>query len=123
MAFMIPSSVQTWTQVHHAQLPLWNPYNVLGTPLAFNWQSATFGLTSLVGYLVPVRLAYTVGIVLSILIAGTGAYVFGRVLGLSIIACAFTGTIFELSGPFVGWLGWPMAGISPGQGGCSRWRC
>ncbi len=109
IAFMIPSSVQTWTQVHHAQLPLWNPYNVLGTPLAFNWQSATFGLTSLVGYLVPMHLAYTVGIVLSILIAGTGAYVFGRVLGLSIIACAFTGTIFELSGPFVGWLGWPMA--------------
>ena len=83
----------------------------MGTPLAFNWQSATFSVTSVVGYLFPVRLAYSVAILLSILIAGTGAYVFGRVLGLGIVASAFAGTIFELSGPFVGWLGWPLASV------------
>ena len=47
---MIPWTQLAWTQVHHAQLPLWNPYTALGMPLAFNWQSATFSLPSLVGY-------------------------------------------------------------------------
>ena len=43
IAQMIPWTSLAWTQVHHGQLPLWNPYNGLGMPLAFNWQSATFG--------------------------------------------------------------------------------
>src|SRR5579872_1423681 len=39
---IIPGSMLAWTQVHHGVLPLWNPYSVLGMPLAFNWQSAPF---------------------------------------------------------------------------------
>ncbi|MGH9080777.1 MAG: hypothetical protein ACRDYE_12025, partial [Acidimicrobiales bacterium] len=35
---IIPWSSLVWTQVHHGHLPLWNPYNGLGLPLAFNWQ-------------------------------------------------------------------------------------
>ena len=44
IAQMIPWTSLAWTQVHHGHLPLWNPYNGLGMPLAFNWQSAVFGL-------------------------------------------------------------------------------
>ena len=57
---MIPWTTLAWTQVHHGQLPLWNPYSALGMPLAFNWQSATFSLPNLIGYLFPVRFMYTV---------------------------------------------------------------
>ncbi len=108
---MIPWSTLTWTQVHHGQLPLWNPFSGFGMPLAFNWQSAPFSLPSLVGYLVPARYAFTVGVIVTLLVAGTGAYVLARVLGLSLIASVMAGTFFELSGPFLGWLGYPLGAV------------
>ena len=106
---VIPFLTLAWTQVHHGHLPLWNPYSGLGLPLAFNWTSAPFGLPALVGYLVPVRFAFTVGVATTVVIAGTGMYVFGRVLGLGILGSAMAATVFELSGPVAGWLGWPVA--------------
>src|ERR1700722_10603709 len=44
IAQMITWTSLVWTQVHHGQLPLWYPFSGLGMPLAFNWQSAPFGL-------------------------------------------------------------------------------
>jgi hypothetical protein len=107
----IPWTSLAWTQVHHGSLPLWNPYTALGLPLAFNWQSATFSLPALVGYLVPLHLAYTVSVLVTLAIAGTGVYVLGRVLGLGVLGCTMAATVYELSGPFMGWLGWPVAGV------------
>ncbi len=107
----IPWTSLAWTQVHHGQLPLWNSYSALGMPLAFNWQSATFSLPSVVGYLFPLHLAYTVQVVTTLVVAGTGAYVFTRLLGVGVLGCAMAGTVFELSGSFFGWLGWPMASV------------
>ena len=37
---IIPWSRLAWTQVHQGHLPLWNPYEGLGMPLAFGWQAA-----------------------------------------------------------------------------------
>ena len=104
----IPWTAMAWTQVHHGFLPLWNPYSGLGTPLAFNWQSATFSLPMLVGYMVPLNYAYTVEVIATMVIAGTGVYVLGRVLRLGVIGCVFAATVFELSGPLMAWLGWPQ---------------
>ena len=73
----IPWTTLAWTQVHQGHLPLWNPYSALGMPLAFNWQSATFSVPALVGYLVPVRLAYTVQVIVTLIVCGTGVYVLG----------------------------------------------
>jgi hypothetical protein len=111
IAEMISWSTQAWTQVHHGHLPLWNPLSGLGLPLAFNWQSAVFSLPALIGYLLPLHLAYTAQIIITLVIAGTGAYALARVLGLGVIACATAGTIYELSGSFMGWLGWPHAAV------------
>ncbi len=108
---MIPWTTLAWTQVHHGHLPLWNPYSALGMPLAFNWQSATFSLPSLLGYLAPLHLAYTVQVLTTLVIAGTGVYVLGRVMGLGVPGCVMAGTVYELSGPFFGWLGWPVASV------------
>ena len=93
---MIPWTQLAWTQVHHAQLPLWNPYTALGMPLAFNWQSATFSLPSLVGYLVPLRLAFTAQVLTTLVVAGSGAFVLGRLMRMSVLAATFAGTVFEL---------------------------
>jgi hypothetical protein len=106
-----PWTALAWSQVHHGVLPLWNPYGGLGTPLAFNWQSAPFGLPALIGYAAPLQYAYTVGVAVSVVVAGTGAYFLGRVLHLGTVGCVMAGTVFELSGPFVGWLGWPHASV------------
>ena len=108
---LIPWTNLAWTQVHHGHLPMWNPYSALGTPLAFNWQSSAFSLPALVGYLVPMRMAYTVQVLVTVFVAGTGVYVLGRVLRLNVMACALAGTAFELSGSFVGWIGWPVASV------------
>jgi len=108
---MIPWTTLAWTQVHHGQLPLWNPYSVLGMPLVFNWQAAAFGLPALVGYLFPVQLAYTAGVLVTLLVAGTGVYALGKTLRLSVVACALAGTVYELGGSFFSWLGWPIASV------------
>ena len=108
---LVPWTTQVWTQVHHGTVPLWNPYSALGLPLAFNWQAAPFSLPTLVGYVFPVHLAFTVQIVVTLLTAGTGVYVFARALGLSVLACTFAAIAFELSGPFMGWLGQPVAAV------------
>ncbi len=108
---IIPWATLAWTQVHHGQLPLWNPYGALGMPLAFNWQTAAFSVPSLVGYLFPLRLAFSVQVVVTLVIAGTGVYALCRVLRLGSLASVFAGTIFELSGPMIGWLGWPHSAV------------
>jgi len=107
----IPWTVLQWTQVHHGHLPLWNPYSLLGMPLAFNWLSSSFSVPTLVSYLFPLGLAYTVQIVVTLVIAGTGAYVLGRVLGLGRIGSVMAATVFELSGPMLGFLGWPQVQV------------
>lgn len=108
---MIPWTALTWTQVHAGVLPLWNPGVLNGTPLAFNWQSSAFSLPALVSYLVPLRLAYTCQVLLTLWIAGTGAYVAARSLRLGVLGAVFAGVVFELGGPFVSWLGWPVASV------------
>ena len=111
IAEMIPWTALSWTQVHAGHLPLWNPYSALGTPLAFNWQSAAFSLPALVGYALPERLDFTTQVLATLAIAGVGAYTFARVLRLGVIAAVVAGTVYELSGPMMGFLGWPIAGV------------
>ena len=102
----IPWKALAWTQVHSGHLPLWNPYNVLGMPLAFNWESAPFSLSALVGYLAPLRLVFTISVVSSLVIGGTGVYVLCRVLRVGVLGAAMAGTVYELSGPFMNLLSW-----------------
>jgi len=108
---MIPWTQLAWTEVHSGHLPLWNAYSGLGAPLAFNFQTAAFSLPALIGYLFPVHLASTVQVVSALLIAGSGTYVLGRLLGLGALSSAMAATVFELSGPLVGWLGWPVGWV------------
>ncbi len=108
---LIPWSNEVWRQVHQGHLPLWNPYGGLGMPLAFNWQSAPLSLSSVVGYLAPIKYAFTVGVIVNIVVAGSGAYLLGRVLRMGVLASAAVGTVFELSGPITAWLGFPFSAV------------
>lgn len=106
----IPWQVLAWTQVHAGHLPLWNPYSLLGLPLAFNFQAAPFSIAVAVGYLFPLRLAHSAAIVARLLIAGSGTYVLCRVLRLRTLSALFAATIYELSGGLTVWLGTYEAG-------------
>ncbi len=110
--YFAPLTNLAWHQVHSGQLPLWNPYNVLGMPLAFSWQSGVFSVPVLLSYLVPVHDAYTVIVLAKLLIAGAGAYTLCRVLGMGALSAAFGGTVFELSGPMLHYSGWAMTGVT-----------
>ena len=112
----IPWSTLAWTQVHQGNLPLWNPLNGLGVPLAFNWQSGVFSLPALVGYVMPLRLAFTTGVLVTVVVAGSGAYVFARVLRLGVMASTLVGTVFILSGPMFSFLGWADTSVGSWMG-------
>ena len=111
LSAIMPWTVLATSQVHHGFLPLWNSFGALGSPLAFNWQSAVFSFPALVGYLFPAHLSYTISIIVTIIVAGTGGYTFSRLVGIGVIGSAMAGTVFELGGPFIGWLGWPHAAV------------
>lgn len=108
---MIPWTDLSWLQVHSGHLPFWNPFAGLGLPLAFNFQAASFSLTTAVSYLFPLHLAYTVTVVAKLLVGGTGVLFLGRVLNLRFLAATLAGTVFELSGAFTAWSGWPHDGV------------
>ena len=114
--YFLPFLNLAWHQVHAGHLPLWNPYNLLGTPLAFNWQSGVFSIPDLVAYLFPLTYAYTALVAVKLVIAGTGAYVLCRVLRLGPLPAAFGGVAFELSGPMLHYSGWAMTSVTAWSG-------
>ena len=108
---VVPWAQAAWTQVHGGHLPLWIRGEALGMPLAFNFGSGAFGLPALVSYLAPLGAVLWVQVLVSLIVGGTGAYLFGRLMGLHPVACAFAGTTWVLSGPFIGYLGLPSTSV------------
>jgi hypothetical protein len=108
---VVPWIQAAWIQVHHGHLPLWVRGEALGMPLAFNFGSGAFSFPALISYITPLRVVFWVQILVSLIVGGTGAYFFGRVMRLHPIACAFAGTTWILSGPFFGYLGLPDTSV------------
>jgi hypothetical protein len=108
---VVPWIQTAWIQVHHGHVPLWIRNEALGMPLAFNFGSGVFSLPALISYLTPLRLVLWIQILVSIVVGGTGAYFFGRILRLHPFACAIAGTTWVLSGPFWGYLGLPDTSV------------
>ncbi len=100
-----------WTQIHAGHFPLWNDLSLLGLPQFLNFESAVLSLPDLVSYAVPLRFAFLVAVLVKLLIAGTGAYVLARVLGLRPLGASFAGISFMLSGAFANWLSWPLTDV------------
>ncbi len=108
---MVPFNTFDWTAIHHLQFPLWNDLSLLGLNQFLNFQSAVLSLPDLTSYLVPLRFAFLVVVAMKLLIAGTGAYVLCRVLGLRPLSSVLGGVTFMLSGAFSSWLAWPLSGV------------
>jgi hypothetical protein len=100
-----------WRQIHAGHFPLWNPFSLFGLPQFANFQSSVLSLPDLVSYAVPVRYAFLAVVVMKLVLAGTGCYVFARVVGLGAAASSFAGITYLLSGGFASDLTWPFTDV------------
>src|SRR5579885_2956341 len=93
----------------HGKPPFWNPYELMGTPLLANSQSAGFYPPHiLMGLLhVPLYPAMTFLAWLHLFIAGLGVYVLVRRLGGTKTGGAIAGASFSLSAFMVSWTALP----------------
>lgn len=97
--------------VSQLELPLWNPYQGLGTPHLANGQSALFYPGT---WFVPL-LGYRFGLVLlhasKLFSIGFFTYMFLRSLKLHHRAALIGGAAFMFTGFNVGWLYWPLPAV------------
>jgi hypothetical protein len=100
-----------WRQIHAGHFPLWNPFSLYGLPQFANFQSSVLSLPDLISYAMPARYAWLTVVFLKLLIAGTGTYVFARVIGLGVAASSFAGITYLLSGGFTADLSWPFTDV------------
>ncbi|HEX7253747.1 MAG TPA: hypothetical protein VF376_12765, partial [Thermoanaerobaculia bacterium] len=94
------------------ELPWRDRWNGCGMPLAANAVSAAFSPLTLLGLLFPMARGYTLICALKLLLAGTGAWLWLRELGVSRSACAFSSAAFALSFSFTPpWLLFPQSAV------------
>ena len=97
-------------ELRAGRLPFWNPHAFAGSPLLGNSQSAVFDPLSLPYLLVrePVRASVWVAL-LRLWVAGLGAWLLARRLGLSAGGAALAGVTYSCGGFMVVWLLFPHA--------------
>jgi hypothetical protein len=105
--------IQPWQlfarrELRSGRLPLWNPHQFSGAPFWSNGQSAPLFPLHLLFAALPLQLGFVLLPWLRLLIAGCGAWVLGRELGLSRPAALLTALTFSLSGMVVSFLLFPM---------------
>ncbi len=90
------------------RLPTWNPYSFAGAPFWANGQSAPLFPLHLIFVLLPLQIGFVVLPWLRIVLAGCGAWLFARELGVSRPAALWATIAFPLSGMLVSFLLFPM---------------
>lgn len=92
--------------VQKMELPLWNPYNLSGTPLLANIQSATFYPGNILFSFLPFMYAWSMLILLQPLMAAIFLYMYLQNLRISKEGSILGSLAFSFSGFFVAWLEW-----------------
>ncbi len=98
-------ALEPWAWVVHRDLdehdvPLWNPYQGVGAPLAGNMQSGAFDPFLLALHVHPTALLEDLTLLFGLMLIGAAAYFAARMLRLGVIAAVLTGSVFGLSGWF-----------------------
>ncbi len=101
-----------WTEMARRELaagrlPLWNPYQDGGVPLFGNAQSALLSPLLAPALLLGVARGWNLVLLLKILAAAAGTFLWLRETGRSRAAASLGAVMFALSGPFVAWLEHP----------------
>jgi hypothetical protein len=89
-------------QLRQGHLPQWNPYSGLGTPLVGGAIDAVQHPFNALLVALPFEVGFKLWVLLSYLLAATGAFAWARQLGRTRYASLAAGLAFALSGPLVG---------------------
>jgi hypothetical protein len=97
--------LEPWAVFEHreladGQIPLWNPANGAGAPLAANMQSAVFDPLLLAYRLHTSPLVLDLALLVCLVLTALAAYAFARLAGISQIAATVVGIVYGLSGWF-----------------------
>lgn len=87
-------------------VPLWNPYSFSGTPLLGNFQSAVFYPLNILFLILDFNLAWSILVLLQLLLGGLFMYFYLKNLKLHSYACAIGLLAWIGSGFFVAWQQW-----------------
>lgn len=101
-------ALEPWMWVVHLDVaqndvPLWNPYQGVGAPLAGNMQSGAFDPFLLAVHVHPTPLVEDLTLLIGLLLIGAAAYFAARMLRLGVLAAVLVGSVFGLSGWFFGY--------------------
>ncbi len=87
-------------------LPLWNPYNFSGTPLAANIQAGAWYPANIFFLFMPFYIAWTVLIILQPILAALFLYFYLRNKKILPAVSVFAGVIWAFCGFSIAWLTW-----------------
>ena len=102
VVYYFPLRVLVGRDLRAGRRPTWNPYEQCGMPLLADPQAAPLFPPTWLFAAVPEKLAYSLNIFLAFAVAGVGAYVYLRKIGLAPAAATFGATVFQYSGFMVG---------------------
>lgn len=91
-------------------LPLWNPYEMAGTPLLGNFQSSPFYPLNLLLFIPPFSLSWSFFIMLQPILAGIFLYLYLRNLRINSWASLFGSFTWALCGFSIAWMEWGIIG-------------
>jgi len=98
--------------IQAGRVPLWNPHSYAGVPFLGNGEPAVFYPLNLLFLVFPEATAVILWAMMRLFIAGLAAYVFARVIGLSILGAGIASLGFAFSGFLVVWLLWPHTNVA-----------
>lgn len=89
-----------------AELPLWNPYNLSGTPLLANFQTSALYPGNMLFFILPFNFAWVILVMLQTLLAGLFLYIYLRFWELDYFASFLGAFVFAFCGFSIAWMEW-----------------
>src|SRR5438270_6367477 len=106
---ILPWKLYARRELSSGRFPLWNPYSALGMHFHANIQSQILSPFNLLWLLLPPLWGLGAITALKWTMCGLGMGLLLRKLGLVMPASVFGSIAFQLSGPIVSWLQWPIS--------------
>ena len=107
---IIPWKLFNAQELKAGRIPIWNPYNLGGTPQLGNWQSGVLYPTTLLFLVLPEMVAWSLHVLLQPLLAGLFMLLFLRSLSLSQISSLLGAIVFAYGGFMTSWFEWGTLG-------------
>jgi hypothetical protein len=103
VTFFYPWRYLQASAYRNGALPLWNPHILSGTPFLANAQSALFYPLNALYYVLPSPSAWTIKLILHLVLTGSLTALFVRSIGGSTTGAVSAGIIFSLAGLMTTW--------------------